>query len=151
MYLPELPLRTVGGVEVMERWLKRVHVRVHMNEVKENQSGWVRKTLEGLIGCESLEEVAIELTSNNEKDRGSMQRVLAEEVRPTASQLRERVRDECIEVRHVDSWLTGGGIAARQVVSGPWGESERARELGRVHYDRDLADRRRRAKQFQFD
>jgi hypothetical protein len=83
--------------------LKRVYVTVSMSEVKENESGWVRKTLEGLLKCERLEEVTIALTSNNERDRGLIQRVLAEEVRPVASQLRERVRDECIRVRHVDS------------------------------------------------
>jgi hypothetical protein len=151
MYLPELLQRKIGGVEVVKKWLKRVYVTVSMSEVKENESGWVRETLEGLLECERLEEVTIALTSNNERDRGLIQRVLAEEVRPVASQLRERVRDECIRVRHVDSWWTGGGIAAWQIVSGPWGESGRAQELDRVRYDRDVADKRRRAKQFQFD
>jgi hypothetical protein len=84
------------------------------------------------MGCESLEEVTIALTSNNKQDRGLMQRVLAEEVRPVASQLRGRVPDECIQVMYADSWWTGGGIAAWQIVSGPWGESERTQELGRV-------------------
>jgi hypothetical protein len=126
MYLPELLLRKVGGVEVVGKWLKMVYVTVTMSEVKENQSGWVRMTLEGLMECESLEEVTIALTSNNERDRGLMQRVLAEEVRPVASQLCERVRDECIRVRHVDLWCTGGGITAWQIESGPWGESGRA-------------------------
>jgi hypothetical protein len=151
MYLPELLLRRVGGVEVVKLWLKKVYVTVTMSGVKENQSGWVRKTLEGLLGCESLEEVTTALTSNSERDRGLMQQVLAEEVRPVVTQLRGRVRDECIRVRHVDSWLKGGGIAAWQIVSGPWGESGRAQELGRVHYEWDVADKRRRAKQFEMD
>jgi hypothetical protein len=99
-------------VEVVKKWLKRVYVTVSMSEVKENQSGWVQKTLEGLLECESLEEVTIALMSNSQRDRGLMQQVLAEEVRPVATQLRRRVRDECIQVRHVDSWWTGGGIAA---------------------------------------
>jgi hypothetical protein len=148
MYLPELLLRRIGGVEVVKKWLKRVYITVHMGEVTENQDGWVRKTLEGLLECESLEEVTIALTSNNKQDRGLMQRVLAEEVRPVASQLRGRVRDECIQVMYADSWWTGGGIAAWQIVSGPWGQSERTRELGRVHYDRDVSDKRRRGNQF---
>jgi DNA-binding Lrp family transcriptional regulator len=149
MYLPELLLREVGGVEVVKLWLKRVYVTVHMSEVKENRSGWVRQTLEGLMRCERLEEVTIELTSENEGDRDLMRRVLAEEVRPVANQLRERVLDECIEVRHVNSWWSSGKIADWQIVSGPWGQSERARGLFRVHYERDVADRRKRVKQFQ--
>jgi hypothetical protein len=56
MYLPELLLRRVGGVEVARKWLKTVHVTVSTSEVKENQSGWVQRTLEGLLKCESLEE-----------------------------------------------------------------------------------------------
>jgi hypothetical protein len=99
-------------MEVVKKWLKRVCVTVSMSEVKENQSGWVQKTLEGLLECESLEEVTIALMSNSQRDRGLMQQVLAEEVRPVATQLRGRVRDECIQVRHVDSWWTGGRIAA---------------------------------------
>jgi hypothetical protein len=138
-------------VEVVKKWLKRVYVTVSMSEVKENQSGWVQKTLEGLLECESLEEVTIALMSNSQRDRGLMQQVLAEEVRPVATQLRGRVRDECIQVRHVDSWWTGGGIAASQIVSGSWGESGRAQELGSVHYERDVAGERRRAKQFEMD
>jgi hypothetical protein len=122
-----------------------------MSEIKENQSGWVQQTLEGLLECESLEEVTIALMSSSERDRDLMQRVLAEEVRPMATQLRRRVRDECIQVRHLDSWWTSGGIAAWQVVSGPWGESGRAQDLSRVHYERDMADNHRRAKQFEMD
>jgi hypothetical protein len=151
MYLPELLLRKVGGVGVVKKWLKKVHVTVTMSEVKENKSGWVRKTLERLLECESLDELTIALTSKSERDRDLMQQVLAEEVRPAATQLRGRVRDECIQVRHVDSWWEGGGIAAWQIVSGPWGESGRAQELSRVHYERDMADKRRRAKQFEMD
>jgi hypothetical protein len=113
---PHVPSRAtpayVGGVEVVKKWLKRVYVTVSMSEVKENQSGWVQKTLEGLLECESLEEVTIALMSNSQRDRGLMQQVLAKEVRPVATQLPGRVRDECIQARHVDSWWTGGGIAA---------------------------------------
>ena len=39
MYLPELLLRRVGGVEVAKKWLKTVHVTVSMSEFEENQSG----------------------------------------------------------------------------------------------------------------
>lgn len=151
MYLPELLGREVGGVDVMKKWLRRVYITVSMSEVKENQSGWVRETLEELLECETLEEVTIELMSNSEGDRELMQKVLEDEVRPVASQLRERVRDECIEVRHVHNWWPSGRIASWQVVSGPWGESERARGLFRVHYDRDVADKRKRAGQFETD
>jgi hypothetical protein len=151
MYLPELLLRKVGGEEVVKKWLKRVYVTVSMSEVKENQSGWVQKTLEGLLECESLEEVTIALTSKSERDRSLMHQVLTEEVRPVATLLRERVKDECIQVRRVDSWWEGGGIAAWQIVSGPWGESGRAQDLSRVHYEREVADKRRRAKQFEMD
>jgi hypothetical protein len=68
-----------------------------------------------------------------------------------ASQLRARVLDERIEVRHVRSWWPSGKIADWQIVSGPWGDWKRARDLFRVHYDRDMADKRRRAKQFEMD
>lgn len=80
-----------------------------------------------------------------------MQQALTEEVRPVATQLRGQVKDECIQVRHVDSWWEGGGIAAWQIVSGPWGESGRAQDLSRVHYEREVADKRRRAKEFELD
>lgn len=39
MYLPELLLRRVGGVEVAKKWLKTVHVMVSMGKFKEKQSG----------------------------------------------------------------------------------------------------------------
>lgn len=150
MFLAELLGREVGGVKVVKKWLKRVYVQVQMGEVKEEERGWVGKSLGELLECEKLEEVTIELTSGYEGDRGLMQRVLAEEVVPVASRLGERVADECIEVRHVRSWWGSGKIADWQIVSGPWGDSERARNLFRVRYDRDVADRRRRAKQFDF-
>lgn len=134
---------------MVKKCLKRVYVTVTMSEVKENQSGWVRDTLGELLHCDNLEEVTIELTSNNEGDRGLMHQVLEDEVRPVASQLQGRVRDECIEVRHVHSWWPGGRIGAYRIVSGPWGDLERARELFRVRYDRDMADKRRQANQFQ--
>lgn len=120
-----------------------------MFEVKENRSGWVRQTLEGLMKYERLEEGTIELTSENEGDRDLMQRVLAEEARPVANRLRERVLDNCIEVKNVHSWWSSGKIADWQIVSGPWGQSERARGLFRVHYEQDMADRWKRVKQFQ--
>lgn len=50
MYLPELLLRKVGRENVLKKWLKKIYVTVSMNEVKENQSGWVQKMLEGLPG-----------------------------------------------------------------------------------------------------
>lgn len=150
-YLPELLLRKVGGVEVVKKCLKRVYVTVSMSEVEENQSGWVLKTLGGLLECESLEEVTIALMSKTERDRGLMKQVLGEGIWPVATRLRGRVKDECIQVRQVDSWWEGGGIAAWQIVSGPWGQSERAQDLSRVHYERDVADKRRRAKQFEME
>lgn len=148
LYLPALLRRKIGGVEVSKRWLKRIYVTVNMFEVKE--SGWVRRTLEGLMDCERLEEVTIELTSKDEQDSSLMERLLEDEVRPVASQLRERVRDQCVEVRHVKSWRPGGGIEGWQVALGASGDPERARELARVHRDRDLADKRWRASQLQF-
>jgi hypothetical protein len=80
-----------------------------------------------------------------------MHQVLTEEVRPVATRLRERVKDECIQVRHVDLWSEGGGIAAWQIVSGSWGASGRVQDLSSVHYEREVADKRRRAKQFEID
>lgn len=151
MYLPELLGREVGGVKVVKKWLRKVYVEVHMSEVEEEERGWVRATLDELLECERLEEVTIELRSGYERDRALIQSVLAEEVWPVASGLRGRVADECIEVRHVRSWWGNGRIADWQIVSGPWGNSERARNMFRVRYDRDVADKRRRVKQFQAD
>lgn len=68
--------------------------------------------LEEMLECESLEEVTIALTSKSGRDRSLMQQVLTEEVGPVATQLRGQVKDECIQVRHVDSWCEGGGIAS---------------------------------------
>lgn len=56
-----------------------------MSEAKENWSGWVKKTLEELLECESLEEVMITLTGEREQDRGLMQQVFTEEVRQMAT------------------------------------------------------------------
>ena len=95
----------------MKIWLKRVYSTVHMGEVRAEGKGWVRKTLEELLECKNLLEVTIELSSKNEGDRDLMQRVLGGEIRPVASQVRRRVFDECIEIRHVRSWWPSGRIA----------------------------------------
>jgi hypothetical protein len=151
MYLPELLLRRVGGVEVARKWLKTVHVTVSISEFKENQSGWVQRTLEGLLKCEGLEEVTILLTSSGKGDRDLVQRVLAEEVLPVASQIREAVRDECIMVAYAIDWWAGGKVLAWQEALRHRGESKRGDELHKVQYDRDVADELKRRKQFEMD
>lgn len=72
--LPHVPSRITwacdrwngGGEEVAEEGPR------HGNDERgqRNQSDWARDTLEELVQCENLEEVTIQLTSNNDRDRG---------------------------------------------------------------------------------
>lgn len=98
-YLPSLLRLKSGGGGVMKRQLENAWITINIFEVKglegHRQLGKAEERLVELLECANLEQVIIELESDdegyNEGENNPMMQVLKEEVEPVSKGLRKRV------------------------------------------------------------
>lgn len=100
-----------GGVGVMKQWLKRIHIKISVTELRrvEKETGdsvsrWVSERLDELLECASLERVTIELKDDCRRSASPEMMVDAynKAVLPVVEDLRLRVQD--VQIKCPRSW-----------------------------------------------
>ena len=119
-YICELLRGEADGSSPAKRWISTLNVVISVYGRSEEEPGGIKKGLEELLECRSLEEVMIEVRSGSDREEESLvDKIIDEEVAEVATLLSKQLLGPIVVLRGC-AWDRYGKVCTTKVVQGQW-------------------------------